>query len=286
LELLKRLYNERRKFSGAVLTHVVEHCDGATTMALIAACARVLEPGGRLLIATPNARNLIVLEETFWLDPTHVRPYPRALLERNDETMNLIQMYEDLANDLVGDGSVIAAPPPAISGLAGGLNYRQPEPPPVVDPERRGHISEIQAPVALRSLSATSALSVAPEAPVESIDEIFEKVRTEAPTRLEVLAPGFTKPMVFHVDAYKSEVQGVAGLTFSQWGDRSKVFGRTSYMPGKPYDIAADIEEFSESQRQIFKSRQQPVRNNAPAPTPFPTNFTKSSVAECAGEIF
>jgi SAM-dependent methyltransferase len=66
-------------------------------MALIAACARVLEPGGRLLIATPNACNLIVLEETFWLDPTHVRPYPRALLERmgSAEGLHVVASYDD-----------------------------------------------------------------------------------------------------------------------------------------------------------------------------------------------
>ena len=95
--LLKRLYEERRKFSGALLAHVVEHCDGAAAMALIAACARVLEPGGRLLIATPNVRNLIVLEEVFWLDPTHVRPYPRALLERmgREAGLDVMASYDD-----------------------------------------------------------------------------------------------------------------------------------------------------------------------------------------------
>ncbi len=80
--LLKRLHEERRKFSGVLLAHVVEHCDGAAATELVAACARVLAPGGRLVVATPNVRNRIVLEEVFWLDPTHVRPYPRALLEQ------------------------------------------------------------------------------------------------------------------------------------------------------------------------------------------------------------
>ena len=216
----------------------------------------------------------------------------KALVKANqlrlgiDETMNLIQMYEDLANDLTsGDGSILAVQAvPAI----GGLNYRQPEPPPIVSAtvsDMNGDAHKIQAPAVLRSLSATSALSLAPEVPEESIDEIFEKIRTEAPNRLEVLAPGFTKPMVFHVDPYKSEVQGVAGLTFSHWGDRSKVAGRTSYMPGKSYSVAADIEEFSESQRQIFRSRQTPIRNNAPAPAPFPSTFN-SSVADHAGEVY
>ena len=217
----------------------------------------------------------------------------KALVKANqlrlgiDETMNLIQMYEDLANDLVGDGSIVAAPQSAI-GLSGGLNYRQPEPPPIVSAtvaDMNGDMYKIQTPAAPRSLSATSALSLAPEVPEESVDEIFEKIRTEAPNRLEVLAPGFTKPMVFHVDAYKSEVQGVAGLTFSHWGDRSKVAGRTSYMPGKSYSVAADIEEFSESQRQIFKSRQAPIRNHAPAPTPFPSSFDNNPLVESAGHI-
>lgn len=211
----------------------------------------------------------------------------KALVKANqlrlgiDETMNLIQMYEDLANDLVDTGVPVLAANPQISKFLDGLNYRQPEPPPIVSND----VQEVQPPVILRSLSATSALSLAPEVPEESIDEIFEKIRTEAPNRLEVLAPGFTKPMVFHVDAYKSEVQGIAGLTFSHWGDRSKVASRTSYMPGKPYNIAADIEEFSESQRQIFKSRQAPIRNHAPAPAPFPSSFDNNPLVESAGHI-
>jgi len=82
LVLLKRLHEERRRFAAVLLAHVVEHCDGAAALDLVAACARVLQPGGRLLVATPNAKNLVVLEEVFWLDPSHVRPYPRALLEQ------------------------------------------------------------------------------------------------------------------------------------------------------------------------------------------------------------
>jgi O-antigen chain-terminating methyltransferase len=30
---------------------------------------------------TPNPENVIVATQTFWLDPTHVRPLPPALLE-------------------------------------------------------------------------------------------------------------------------------------------------------------------------------------------------------------
>lgn len=95
--LLKRLHEERRRFSAVLLAHVVEHGDGASAFELVASCARVLQPGGRLLVATPNAKNLIVLEEVFWLDPSHVRPYPRALLERMGRAagLDVVASYDD-----------------------------------------------------------------------------------------------------------------------------------------------------------------------------------------------
>jgi len=97
LVLLKRLHEERRRFAAVLLAHVVEHCDGATALELVASCARVLQPGGRLLVATPNAKNLVVLEEVFWLDPSHVRPYPRALLEQMGRAagLDVVASYDD-----------------------------------------------------------------------------------------------------------------------------------------------------------------------------------------------
>jgi 2-polyprenyl-3-methyl-5-hydroxy-6-metoxy-1,4-benzoquinol methylase len=77
-----RLQADPVRFSAVVLVHVIEHFDGPRALALLAAAAKLLAPSGVLLIVTPDPRSAIVLEETFWLDPTHVRPYPRALLER------------------------------------------------------------------------------------------------------------------------------------------------------------------------------------------------------------
>ena len=56
--------------------------------------------GGRLLVVTPNSRNLIVLSEVFWLDPTHVRPYPRALVERLGRAAGFttVASYDDPAS--------------------------------------------------------------------------------------------------------------------------------------------------------------------------------------------
>ena len=60
--------------------HVVEHVPPEVLRGWIAECARVLRPGGVLLIETPNPHAIDAFK-AFWLDDTHVRPYyPEALL--------------------------------------------------------------------------------------------------------------------------------------------------------------------------------------------------------------
>lgn len=95
--LLRRLHEERERFDGVLLAHVVEHLPATAVQELFAAIARVLTPDGRLVVVTPNIKNLIVLQEVFWLDPTHVRPYPRALLERLGAATGLqvVASYDD-----------------------------------------------------------------------------------------------------------------------------------------------------------------------------------------------
>jgi len=68
-------------FGGAFISHVVEHMDPPRVEALLQALATALRPGATVVIVTPNPRDLLVLGEIFWLDPTHVRPYPLALLD-------------------------------------------------------------------------------------------------------------------------------------------------------------------------------------------------------------
>src|SRR5947207_225196 len=60
--------------------HVVEHLPVATLLSATIEAARVLVPGGILLMETPNPDNMIVGSNTFWLDPTHLRPLPARLL--------------------------------------------------------------------------------------------------------------------------------------------------------------------------------------------------------------
>lgn len=60
--------------------HVVEHLDTPDLVEWLSEIARVLEPGGRLIIETPNPHAIDAFK-AFWLDVTHVRPYyPEALL--------------------------------------------------------------------------------------------------------------------------------------------------------------------------------------------------------------
>ncbi|HEX5051727.1 MAG TPA: class I SAM-dependent methyltransferase [Planctomycetota bacterium] len=82
LAVLRAMAARGECFDGAVLAHVIEHQPGREAIELLQAIAAVLAPAAPLVVVTPNSRNYIVMSELFWLDPTHVRPYPRALLER------------------------------------------------------------------------------------------------------------------------------------------------------------------------------------------------------------
>jgi O-antigen chain-terminating methyltransferase len=61
--------------------HVVEHLPFGVLLQLVDQARRVLMPGGRLILETPNPENLDVATQSFWLDPTHLRPLPPVLLE-------------------------------------------------------------------------------------------------------------------------------------------------------------------------------------------------------------
>lgn len=74
---LKTLPGE--SLGGIFCAHVIEHLSPDDGVALLRECFRVLKPGGRLVLITPNARDLRTTER-FWLDLTHVRLYPEKLL--------------------------------------------------------------------------------------------------------------------------------------------------------------------------------------------------------------
>lgn len=60
--------------------HLVEHLPFEALQMLLSQSLRVLQPGGLLILETPNSENLIVGTSNFYLDPTHQRPIPHLLL--------------------------------------------------------------------------------------------------------------------------------------------------------------------------------------------------------------
>lgn len=75
------LESQPDRLGGIFLSHVVEHLTPAQVVEFLELARRALRPGGRLIMVTPNVTDLWTMTEIFWLDVTHVRPYPILLLK-------------------------------------------------------------------------------------------------------------------------------------------------------------------------------------------------------------
>lgn len=60
--------------------HIAEHLPFAVLQELVAESLRVLRPAGLLILETPNAENVTVGTNNFYLDPTHEQPLPSLLM--------------------------------------------------------------------------------------------------------------------------------------------------------------------------------------------------------------
>lgn len=78
LSTLKALPSESLALVSAF--HLVEHVPFEVVQGLVQEALRVLMPGGLLVLETPNSENLTVGTSGFYLDPSHMRPLPAALL--------------------------------------------------------------------------------------------------------------------------------------------------------------------------------------------------------------
>jgi len=81
-EALQFLETNQQKFDGIFCAHVIEHLDYKQALELIKKCYASLNQNGKLVIMTPNMASQRISSRIFWLDPTHVRPYPDLLLEK------------------------------------------------------------------------------------------------------------------------------------------------------------------------------------------------------------
>ncbi|WP_170157797.1 glycosyltransferase [Thermodesulfitimonas autotrophica] len=75
------LRQHRGVYDGVMLGHIIEHFSGPEAVKLLYYCARALKGRGIIAIQTPNFSRPEVQAHNFWLDITHVRPYPPLLLE-------------------------------------------------------------------------------------------------------------------------------------------------------------------------------------------------------------
>lgn len=60
--------------------HMIEHIPFVSVVSLLDEAVRVLRPGGLLILETPNPKNLTVASQSFYLDPTHLKPLPPEML--------------------------------------------------------------------------------------------------------------------------------------------------------------------------------------------------------------
>ncbi|GAC1534177.1 MAG: hypothetical protein NVS3B12_14550 [Acidimicrobiales bacterium] len=75
---------------GVFCAQVVEHLPAGLLEPLFTEIARVLRPGGRLVVETPNSACFSTYVQSFWRDPTHLRPVPAARLSWVARTAGLI----------------------------------------------------------------------------------------------------------------------------------------------------------------------------------------------------
>lgn len=95
VDALRYIKRKSQKFHGIFCSHFVEHFSPSTILEFLHHAFDRLEAGGLLIIITPNYKNIDVISERFWMDITHVRPYPIPLLEK---------MLEASGFDLVAQG--------------------------------------------------------------------------------------------------------------------------------------------------------------------------------------
>jgi O-antigen chain-terminating methyltransferase len=67
-------------FDGIFCAQVIEHLPPAEVWRLVQACSVALKTGGVIVFETPNPECLAIFATHFYVDPSHTRPVPPALL--------------------------------------------------------------------------------------------------------------------------------------------------------------------------------------------------------------
>ena len=111
-DLLEYLKAQKTGAFGAVTGfHIVEHLPLPALLELFDQSLRVLRPGGIAIFETPNPENLIVGACNFYIDPTHTKPIPPALLkfvaeQRGFVDTEIIKLHKIKEPHYIGQASI------------------------------------------------------------------------------------------------------------------------------------------------------------------------------------
>jgi O-antigen chain-terminating methyltransferase len=86
-EYLLHKENNLSKFDGVYCAHLIEHLTPENVFELFALLFKSTKPGTKFVFVTPNYDDLTVSGSIFWMDLTHVRPYPGILVQRMLESV-------------------------------------------------------------------------------------------------------------------------------------------------------------------------------------------------------
>ena len=81
-DALSYLKKKKNKYDGLMLSHIIEHLQPTDLINLLELANKRLNLNGRVIVITPNFKDIEVATSTFWLDITHIRPYPLPLLKQ------------------------------------------------------------------------------------------------------------------------------------------------------------------------------------------------------------
>jgi SAM-dependent methyltransferase len=79
-DVFRFLRSRKNRFDGIFASHLIEHFPTSDGLRLLQSAYDALRENGVLVIITPTFRDILVSGERFWLDISHVRPYPLPLL--------------------------------------------------------------------------------------------------------------------------------------------------------------------------------------------------------------
>src|SRR5262245_47222349 len=77
---------------GIFAAQIIEHLAPERVIGLVQLCQRKLSPGGVLVMETPNPTCLMVFADSFYKDPTHIRPLHPDMMQFLFETMGFVNV--------------------------------------------------------------------------------------------------------------------------------------------------------------------------------------------------